>query len=141
MAAIIKPQKCMLGCIFANFLFFFLSKKQICICINRPGCCRFCLLFPTIQYQNILSQHIRRGKKIREKGNLGGKSESTYKNTILMSNIGNYLHCQTFIQLFPAMLSLLVFTNHQYSIQKNIVSNRAVLGVTIVFKTSMTKCK
>ena len=29
----------------ANFLFFFLSKKQICICINRPGCLHFCLLF------------------------------------------------------------------------------------------------
>ena len=69
-------------------------KKKNCICINRPGCHCFSLLFIINKHlQPILKKpNIRAGKIIREKGNYR-KSESKYKNTILMSNIGNYIHC------------------------------------------------
>ena len=33
------------------------------------------------------------GKENKRERELGGKSESMFKNTILMSNIGNYIHC------------------------------------------------
>ena len=60
---IIRPQKWKLGRIFDNFLFFFLKPNQ------------------------------REGKFKKRERELGRKKESTCINTILMSNIGNYIHC------------------------------------------------
>ena len=34
--------------VFLPISIFVWVKKQICICITGPGCCRHCLLFPTI---------------------------------------------------------------------------------------------
>ena len=61
--SMIIPQKCKLGCIFAKFLFFILSKKIICICINGPGChchcCQFSLLFgKTHVYMSVTAIYI-----------------------------------------------------------------------------------
>ena len=39
----------------------------------------------------------KRGKEKKRERDLGEKSESMYKNTILVSKIGSFIHCQTFI--------------------------------------------
>ena len=113
-----------------RFSFFLFINKQICICTNELGCLCYCLLFadnfPTIctrattccNFWNCIKWH---GTNCSWSFVfLCYKTESTYITTILMSNIGNYIHCQTLALPFPVMLSLLVSNSNLFVWSRNI---------------------
>ena len=83
--------------IYLLMFYFSFVQKQICICINGPGCHHYCLLLSDDLVSKYFVTTYKRGKVNKRERKLGGKSKSTEINTILVSNIGNY---KTFFVIF-----------------------------------------